>query len=356
MKNETPKVKEKRSPWFASLFAFRFFSDSMPKISPQAVIDPSAEIAEDVEIGPFCVIGPDVKIGSGCRLLNSVTILGRTTIGKDNVFFPNSVIGAAPQDKKYKGGSTELTIGSGNIFREAVTLHVGTEKGGGVTRISDNGLYMVNCHIGHDAQVGDDVVIANNVMIAGHVVIQDHVAIMGGVGVHHLTRIGRFAYIGGYSRIHKDVPPFCKVDGADKVRGINTTGMKRAGVPEQDIEAIREVERTLFSRRAKPFATALAEYDVTNGLNPHVRMLVEFLHQRNIGKHGRYLESIRNKEPGALPKELFNQMVGRGISAPIATSSHNENGSKLSMVEPAAGARRTSGLSQFECRLPRSPE
>lgn len=336
MKNETPKVKEKRSPWFASLFAFRFFSDSMPKISPHAVIDPAAEIAEDVEIGPFCVIGPDVKIGSGCRLLNSVTILGRTTIGKDNVFFPNSVIGAAPQDKKYKGGSTELIIGGGNLFREAVTLHVGTEKGGGVTRIGDNGLYMVNCHIGHDAQVSDNVVIANNVMIAGHVVIQDHVAMMGGVGVHHFTTIGRFAYIGAYSRIHRDVPPFCKVDGADRVRGINTTGLKRAGFAEEDIDAIRNAERTLFSRRAKPFAAALAEYDVMNGLNPHVQMLVEFLHRRDNGKHGRHMESIRGKEPASVSRERAEGIAERAITESSAVSSKSEKGPKLSMVEPGA--------------------
>src|ERR1700712_1154724 len=156
MKNGTSIVKEgKRSPWFASLFNFRFFSDAMPKRSPHAIIDPAAEIDPDVEIGPFCVIGPEVKIESGCRLLNSVTILGRTTIGRDNVFFPNAVIGAAPQDKKYQGSSTELAIGSGNVFREAVTIHVGTEKGGGITRIGDDGLYMVNCHVGHDAQIGN---------------------------------------------------------------------------------------------------------------------------------------------------------------------------------------------------------
>src|SRR5437868_5467913 len=139
MKQEATKPKEvkapaagRRAPWFVSLFAFRFFSDEMPKTSPHAVIDPKAEIAEDVEIGPFCVIGPQVKIESGCRLLNNVTVLGRTTIGKDNVFFPNSVVGAAPQDKKFKGEETELVIGSGNVFREAVSLHVGTEKGGGI--------------------------------------------------------------------------------------------------------------------------------------------------------------------------------------------------------------------------------
>ena len=132
MKTETTaKPKEaktpppgRRAPWFLSLFTFRFFSDEMPKISPHAVIDRKAEIADDVEVGPFCVIGPQVKIGSGCRLLNNVTILGRTTIGKDNVFFPNAVIGASPQDKKFKGETTELIIGNANVFRELVTIHV----------------------------------------------------------------------------------------------------------------------------------------------------------------------------------------------------------------------------------------
>jgi len=239
MKTETSNTKEAKEPkapagnrratWFLSLFTFRFFSDEMPKISPHAVIDPSAEIAEDVEVGPFCVIGPQVKIESGCRLLNNVTILGRTTIGKDNVFFPNSVIGAAPQDKKFKGETTELTIGNANVFREAVTIHVGTEKGGGITRVGDNGLYMVNAHIGHDATIGNAVVLSNNVMIAGHVVCENNVAIMGGVGIHHFVTIGEGAYVGPYSRIHYDNPPFCKVDGADMVRGLNEVGLRRAG-------------------------------------------------------------------------------------------------------------------------------
>jgi len=219
-----------RARWLSSLFNFRFFSDSMPKRSPHAVIDPSAEIDDDVEIGPFCVIGPDVKIAAGCRLLNSVTIIGKTTIGRDNVFFPNSVIGTYPQDKKFKGAPTELTIGNGNVFREAVTVHIGTEKGGGMTRIGNNSLFMINTHIGHDAQIGNECVIANNVMMAGHVVIGNYVNMMGGVGLHHFVTIGDFAYIGGYARIHHDVPPFVKVDGADEVRGLNKIGMSRAGM------------------------------------------------------------------------------------------------------------------------------
>jgi len=297
MKNESNKAKDgKRPPWFSSLFSFRFFSDEMPRISPHAVIDPHASIAEDVEIGPFCVIGPDVAIGSGCRLLNNVTMLGCTTIGKDNVFFPNSVIGAAPQDKKFKGSSTLLEIGSGNVFREAVTLHTGTEEGGGITRVGHNGLYMVNVHVGHDSQIGNDVVIANNVMISGHVVIGDYVSMMGGAGVHHFTTIGRHAYLGAYSRIHHDVPPFCKVDGADQVRAINTLGLRRAKFGEDEIKALDQACRALFSQRKKPFELTLAEYQSAEQLNPHVRELIDFLVRRNTGKKGRYLEAQRSKE------------------------------------------------------------
>jgi UDP-N-acetylglucosamine acyltransferase len=299
MKQEATKPKEakalavgRRAPWFVSLFTFRFFSDEMPKTSPHAVIDPKAEIAEDVEIGPFCVIGPQVKIESGCRLLNNVTVLGRTTIGKDNVFFPNAVIGTAPQDKKFKGETTELIIGNANVFREAVTVHVGTEVAGGLTQIGDNGLYMVNAHIGHDARIGNGVVISNNVMLAGHVVCENNVAIMGGVGIHHFVTVGESAYIGAYSRIHYDVPPFCKVDGADMVRGLNKVGLRRSAYSEVDIEALEEAYRKLFGKK-KPMALAMAEFDMENGVNPYVKQMVEFLQRRSVGKNGRYLETLR---------------------------------------------------------------
>ncbi len=297
MKNEPVKLKEaKRSPWFTSLFTFRFFSDALPKISPHAVIDPHAEIAEDVEIGPFCVIGPEVKIDTGCRLLNNVTVLGKTTIGKDNVFFPNAVIGAAPQDKKYKGSQTILEIGSRNVFREAVTLQVGTETGGGVTRVGNDGLYMVNAHVGHDAQIGNHIVFANNVMIAGHVVCDDYVWLSGGVGIHHFVTLGRNAFVAAYARIHHDVPPFCKVEGADRVRGLNKRGLERAGYAPEDIAALVEAARNLFSKR-KPIAVAMAEYEATEGVNPHVTQLIEFLRRRDTGRNGRYLESLRVRHP-----------------------------------------------------------
>jgi UDP-N-acetylglucosamine acyltransferase len=319
-----PPPQSKRPAWFRYLFNFRFFSDEHPKISPHAVVDPSAEIADDVEIGPFCVVGPGVKIGPGCRLLNSVTIVGDTTVGRDNIFFPNSVIGTAPQDKKYKGAPTRLEIGNGNAFREACTIHVGTEKGGGVTTIGDNNLFMVNSHVGHDARIGSHCVISNNVMIAGHVLVGDGVAMMGGVGVHHFVTIGMYAYVGGYARIHHDVPPFVKVDGADQVRGLNKVGLTRSNMfSAEDVAELDAVCRRLFLRR-KPFALAMAEYEPHlnngDGLNPHVKFMLEFLRRRNQGRHGRFQESLRERGPQALTEAAAfltgPHMPGSAVAAP----------------------------------------
>jgi UDP-N-acetylglucosamine acyltransferase len=300
MENTNGKISEtKRPAWFRNLFNFRFFSDGHPKISPQAVVSPKAEIADDVEIGPFCLIGPEVKIEPGCKLLNSVTVVGQTTIGRDNIFFPNSVIGTAPQDKKYKGAPTRLEIGNGNAFREAVTVHCGTEKGGGVTRIGDNNLFMVNSHVGHDAQIGSHCVFANNVMIAGHCIVGNGAAMMGAVGLHHFVTVGHFAYIGAYSRVHHDVPPFVKVDGSDQIRGLNKVGMTRSGLyAPEDIAAVDKAYRRLFLRR-RPLSQAMSEFDALEELNPHVRQLIEFLHRRNQGRNGRYLEGQRHKDAAA---------------------------------------------------------
>ncbi|HEX8916485.1 MAG TPA: acyl-ACP--UDP-N-acetylglucosamine O-acyltransferase, partial [Humisphaera sp.] len=288
----------KRPAWFRNLFSFRFFAEDERKISEKAIVHPSAQIAEDVEIGPFCVIGPDVKIDSGCILHNNVTVSGLTTIGRDNIFFPNSVIGTAPQDKKYKGAPTRLEIGSGNAFREACTVHVGTEKGGGLTKIGDDNLFMVNSHIGHDAFIGSHCVVANNVMIAGHVIVGDYVVMNGGAGINQFVSIGDFAYLSGYARVHHDVPPFCKIDGADEIRALNKVGMARSGMSAVDIAAVDEVYRKLFLKK-RPLLTAMREFEDLTGQNPNVVKLIEFLRRRNQGRHGRYLESLRSKGEAA---------------------------------------------------------
>lgn len=276
----------------------------MPKISPLAAVDPAARIADDAEIGPFCVVGPHVTIGSGTKLYNNVTVAGNTVLGSGNLIFPNAVLGTAPQDKKYRGEQTRLEIGNNNQIREAVTIHVGTSKGGGITRVGDDNLLMVNCHLGHDVQLASNCILANNVMIAGHVHIGNFVAMMGGVGVHHFVSIGDYAYIGGYARIHHDVPPFVKIDGADQVRGLNSIGLKRAGVSDEAIALLEEIVRKLFYSRSKPFSAALDEFSKrfcdqdhadahNNGAASYARQIVTFLRRRDQGQHGRYLESQR---------------------------------------------------------------
>jgi len=305
--------ESKRPAWFRYLFNFPFFSESAPKISPHAVVDAGAEIAEDVEIGPFCVVGPEVKIATGCRLLNSVTVVGQTTIGRDNIFFPNSVFGTAPQDKKYKGAPTRLEIGNGNAFREAVTIHCGTEKGGGLTRIGDDNLFMVNSHVGHDAVLGSHCVLTNNTMVAGHVSIGSNVNIMGGVGINQFVTIGDYAFIGAFSRIHHDVPPFVKVDGDDEIRGLNKVGLSRAGFSPADIAELDKACRRLFLKR-RPLARTMAEFNTLNGLNPHVKAMVEFLRRRDEGRNGRSREFRKPKEPKEVPAPPPAETVSEAVA------------------------------------------
>jgi UDP-N-acetylglucosamine acyltransferase len=270
----------------------------MPKISPLSDISPKAIIADDVEIGPLCVVGPDVKLGPGVRLIAHVIITGHTSVGRDTVFHPNSVIGGDPQDKKFRGGTTRVEIGENNCIRENVTIHVGTEMGGGVTRVGNNNLLMVGCHIAHDVQIGSHCILANNATLAGHVVVNDYVNMSGLVGVHHFVTIGEYAYIGGMTRLRHDVPPYVKMDGSDQVRGFNKEGLRRAGFAAEDIQALHVACRRLFSRD-KPLAEVMKEFARETGLNPHVVKLLDFLHRRDLGKHGRYLEGLRNSHAAA---------------------------------------------------------
>ena len=184
-------------------------------------------IADDVEIGPFCIVGPDVTLGPGSKLLGHVTIHGITSVGKNNIFHPNCVIGGTPQDLKYRGEPTRLEIGDENHIREAVTIHTGTDGGGGVTRVGNRNLLMVNVHVGHDVQIGDHCIIANNVMLAGHIMIGNHVVINGGAGVTAFTTIGDFSYAAAFAQINHDVPPYMKVSERDQVRSLNTVGLQR---------------------------------------------------------------------------------------------------------------------------------
>ncbi len=223
----------------------------MNKIHPTAIVDPQAELGENIDIGPYCVIGPHVKIGNGTQLHNHVTIGQFTTIGRDNEIYPYTVIGAAPQDLKYRGEEAILVIGDRNIIREHVTIHRGTENGGGKTIIGNDNLLMVASHVAHDCIIGSNCVIANQVMIGGHAIIEDHVSIGGGAGIHHYATIGTYAFIGGLVRVKKDVPPYMKLEGEPaEVRGVNTIALTRNEFTDVEVGAVRDAYKRLFMKHA----------------------------------------------------------------------------------------------------------
>jgi UDP-N-acetylglucosamine acyltransferase len=269
----------------------------MKTIHPLACVDPRAELGEDVEIGPFCLVGPDVVIGDRCKLHPRVTLSGHTRIGRDNEFFPNTVIGATPQDLKYRGEPTRLTVGEHNTFREQVTVHLGTELGGGVTRIGDHNHLMVGCHVAHDSHLADHIILANNTLLAGHVHLEDCATIAGAAAVHHFVTVGRYAFVAGMARITRDVAPYLVTGGYHAVpRRVNDEGLRRWRFNDEEILALREAYRRLFVRRrtGEAMADIINEMLENGPLNEHVRYLLDFLRRSLMhGVHGRYREALR---------------------------------------------------------------
>jgi len=264
-------------------------------ISKLAVVSPKAELADDVDIGPFCYVGPGVVIGAGTVLHHGVTLMGRTRLGCGNVVHPNAVVGTPPQDINYHDEDTCVELGDNNVVRECVTIHRGSSKEEGVTRVG-NGCYLMACsHVAHDAIVGNNVIFGNNVLVGGHVHVKDGANLNGGAAVHPFTTVGGLAYIGGLTRIVQDVPPFMIVEGhPSRVRGINSVGMRRAGVSQVVIEAMAKAYRRIY-RRGRPRAEVLNEMDKEADWPPEVRALCQALHDSAAGKSGRYRESLRKR-------------------------------------------------------------
>ena len=224
----------------------------MSRVHPTAIIDPCAELDRDVEVGPYAVIGSGVKIGKGSKISAHAVLQGRTTLGRDNIVFPFASVGSIPQDLKYKGEPSELLIGDRNVIREYVSLNPGTTGGGMVTRVGDENLLMMYCHIAHDCCVGNRNVIANGATLGGHVIIEDSVIVGGLVGIHQFVRIGTGAILGAGSMVSKDVPPYCNATGdRARLRGLNIEGLKRRGVDKPVIEAIRKAYRIAFQSKLR---------------------------------------------------------------------------------------------------------
>jgi len=216
-------------------------------IHPTAIVDPTARIAESAEIGPYSIIGPDVEIGARTRLIAHISCDGPMTIGEDNVFYPYSTIGVAPQDLKYHGERSETRIGHRNKVREFVTIHRGTEGGGMMTSIGDDNLLMAYVHVAHDVSVGSHTVLSHAATIGGHVLVEDWAWIGAATGVHQFCRIGKHAFIGGYSVVTQDVLPFSSTVSTREIKifGANATGLERRGFDAAIIDSLHKAFRLL---------------------------------------------------------------------------------------------------------------
>jgi UDP-N-acetylglucosamine acyltransferase len=249
-------------------------------IHPTAQVHPEARLDPSVEVGPFCTVGPHVRIGARTRLISHVVVEGWTEIGEDNVFFPFGVIGAIPQDLKYKGEKTQLLIGNRNTIREGVTLNLGTVQGGGVSQIGDGNLLMAYVHLGHDSRVGNHCIFANSVALAGHVTVEDYVNVAGMVGVQQFVRLGAHCYVGGQSGLEKDCPPFTIAVGSRPcaVKGTNIVGLRRRGYSAEAIQKINESIK-LWVRPDVQKEQCLLEIESQYGDAPEIKQFLSFIRE-----------------------------------------------------------------------------
>ena len=265
-------------------------------IHPTAIVSSKARVHAEAEVGPYAVVGDEVTLGPGTVLMSHAVVLGPATVGKGNRIHSHAVLGGDPQDLKYRGERTTLEVGDRNVFREGVTVNRGTQFGGGVTRIGSGNLVMATAHVAHDCQIGDGNVFANAVLLAGHVRVESHVHLMGVVAVHPFAAIGQHAFVGGYTPVSQDVPPYMMVNGIPpRVRGVNTVGLGRHGYSAARVQAIKDAYRRLY-RSGALRDEAVAGLEQDHGDNPDIRALLDFLKRSDEGKHGRAGEALRKKK------------------------------------------------------------
>ena len=252
---------------------------------PTAIIHPGAQLGADCEIGPYCVIGEHVTLGDRCRLHSHVVIDGHTRLGSENEIFPFASLGLKTQDLKWKGGVTRTEIGDGNTFREYVTVHSATGDGE-VTTVGSHNHILAYCHLAHNVTLGSGVIMSNVATLAGHVTVEDHAVIGGLAAVHQFCRIGKFAMIGGCSKVVQDVPPFMIADGNPaETRTINKVGLERHGATEAALAALMQAYKILF-REGLSIPNALAKIEAETPPLPEVLHLVQFVRasERGISK------------------------------------------------------------------------
>lgn len=268
------------------------------RISALAQVDPQAQLGVDVEIGPFCVVGPHVTLGDGCTLESNVAIIGHTTIGQRNRFFPGAVIGAEPQDFCYQGGPTRVEIGDDNLFREGVTVNRGADKEDGVTRIGHRNFLMANSHVAHNCHVFNNTILTNGVLLGGHVHVHDYAIVSGNSAVHHFTTLGTGSFVGGMCRVVQDVPPYMLSVSADnpEVVTINVVGMRRRGISDNAISCVRRAFKLMYREHKKLDEIRAVFIAETDGVLPiELVTLLNFVEWSAKGKNGRGREAYRNQ-------------------------------------------------------------
>ena len=244
------------------------------EIHPTAIVSPQAEIAHDARIGAYSVIEEDAVIGEACEIASHVTIKRYTTLGRGNRVFEHAVVGGEPQDVKFRGEASRLCIGDDNLIREFTTIHRASGEGE-ATRVGSRNFLMVGVHIAHNCLVGDDNIFANGAALAGHITVEDHVFLSNNVGAHQFVRMGRFAMVGGKSKIVQDVLPFFTTDGNPaRVRGLNSVGLRRAGFSVDTRRALKQAYQLLF-RSGLPLEDALGR--IAQLKDEQVAHLVNFI-------------------------------------------------------------------------------
>jgi UDP-N-acetylglucosamine acyltransferase len=254
---------------------------SSAQIHPSAIIDSRATIGEGTKIGPYVIVEGEVRIGPNCDIRAGAQLLGHTTLGQGNVVHAYAVLGGEPQHLAYRGEPTSLEIGDFNIIREHVTMHRGTTLSG-TTRVGSHNFFMANSHVGHDCVVGNHCTLANQSLLAGSVTLADRVLMSGSSALHQFVRAGRLALISGLAGSTMDVPPFVIVRNINVICGVNVIGMRRAGISNAAIDAIRRSYAILYKGMALT-PVALAEIEAKFGQVPEVEEFVNFIRSAKRG-------------------------------------------------------------------------
>lgn len=256
----------------------------MSNIHPTAIIEAGAKIPASCKIGPFCFVGDGVEMGENCELVSHVVLRGPAKLGSNNKFFSFVVAGEGPQDLSFKGEPTRLEIGDNNSIREYTSIHRGTTKGGGVTRVGSHCLIMAYTHIAHDCQIGDYVIMANAATLAGHVIVEDYAVVGALCPVHQFVHIGKHSYVGGGTTITQDVLPFSKTSAVREVHayGANSVGLQRKGFSPERVRKIQKAFRTLLASKLNT-TQAIEKIKGEGELGEDVEYLVNFIEQSERG-------------------------------------------------------------------------